>query len=361
MPVCSSAPAVLPSPGRLKARLPLSAALAADCECQRRAIAHIVHGRDPRLLVVVGPCSVHDPAAALDYASRLAALQQRCREHLLLVMRCYVEKPRTLLGWRGLINDPHLDGSHDIATGLDRARRLLLAVMGLGQPVAAEVLDPLIAPYLGDCLAWAALGARTVASQTHRELASALPLPIGCKNALDGDIEPALAAVQVSGHRHRFLGMDDAGRAVSALTAGNADAHLVLRGGTAGPNCSSRQVAVARRRLRKAGIERGLIIDCSHGNSGKDLVRQAALVRTLALRIEAGEAGIAGLMLESNLQSGRQELRSGRQELRSGRQELRVGGQLVYGQSITDACLGWKETEDLLLGLATASSRGRRS
>ena len=322
----------LPSPDILRQRLPLEPTLALRVQDQRQAIRAILDGRDPRLLVVVGPCSIHDPAAALEYARRLAELAPQVDDQLLLVMRAYMEKPRTTVGWKGLAYDPHLDGSHAMAEGLRLSRQLMLDMLALGVPLATELLQPMVAGYFDDLLAWAAIGARTSESQIHRELVSGLELPVGFKNGTDGSLGIACDAMRSAAHPHSHFGLDDLGHPALVQTAGNPDSHLVLRGGHAGPNHDAVSVAAARAVLKKQGIEARIIVDCSHANSGKDPLRQpAVLAEVLAQRL-AGDRALRGVMLESHLFDGCQPL----------------SGELRYGVSITDGCLGWSGTEQLL-------------
>jgi 3-deoxy-7-phosphoheptulonate synthase len=311
----------------------------------RRAAQAILHGRDDRLLVVIGPCSIHDPRAAMEYARRLAAERARHAGELEIVMRVYFEKPRTTVGWKGLINDPGLDGGFRINDGLRLARRLLLDVNALGLPAACEFLDVTTPQYIADLVAWGAIGARTTESQIHREMASGLSCPVGFKNGTNGDVKVAVDAALAASHPHRFLAVTKEGRAAIATTTGNADAHIVLRGGKQ-PNYDAASVAAAAAELAKAGLAQRLIVDASHANSGKDHRRQAAVVGELAAQISAGERRIAGLMIESHLVEGRQDLVAGRS--------------LTYGQSITDACIGWDDSVAALETLAQ-SVRARRA
>ena len=322
----------LPSPALLRQRLPLEPALAARVHDQRQAVRGILDGRDPRLLVVVGPCSIHDPEAALDYARRLADLAPEVDDQLLLVMRAYMEKPRTTVGWKGLAYDPHLDGSHAMAEGLTLSRRLMLDMLALGLPLATELLQPLVAGYFDDLLAWAAIGARTSESQIHRELVSGLELPVGFKNGTDGSLGIACDAMRSAAHAHRHFGIDALGHPALVETAGNPDTHLVLRGGHAGPNFDAASVAAARAALEKQGIAPRIMVDCSHANSGKDPLRQPAVLAEVLTQRLAGDMSLRGVMLESHLFDGCQPL----------------SGELRYGVSITDGCLGWSGTEQLL-------------
>jgi 3-deoxy-7-phosphoheptulonate synthase len=308
-------------------------------------VAAVLDGADDRLVVIVGPCSVHDPDAALDYARRLAVRAEAHRSELVVVMRAYVEKPRTALGWTGLVRDPDLDGRGRLDLGLVTARRLLVRLADLGVPTACEFVDPLLAPALADAVSWGAIGARTAESQPHRQLASGLPMPVGVKNTTSGDLRPALDAIITAAAPHAVAALDDGGRLVVRTTAGNPHAHLVLRGGTDGPNHDPATVAAALGLLAAAGRPPRLVVDASHANSGRDPARQAAVVAELAGRVAEGEAGLAGVMVESNLVPGRQDLGP---------------GPLRYGQSVTDPCLGWEETEFLLGLLAGAVKRCRR-
>lgn len=328
----------LPSPAVLRQRLPLSDALAARVHADRNAIRAVLDGRDPRLLVVVGPCSLHDPVAALEYAERLAALAPELSDQLLLVMRAYVEKPRTTVGWKGLLYDPHLDGRGDMAEGLRLSRRLMLDILEAGLPLATELLQPMAASYFDDLLGWAAIGARTSESQIHRELVSGLDLPVGFKNGTDGSLTIACDAMRSAAHPHRHFGIDALGHPALLETHGNPDTHLVLRGGHRAPNHDAASVAQARAALAKQGIAARLVVDCSHANSGKDPLRQPAVLAEVIEQRLAGDVSLRGVMLESNLFDGCQPL----------------SGELRYGVSITDGCLGWIGTERLLRETAEA-------
>ncbi len=330
------------SPHELLAELPLGPDRARVVRDSRDQVRRVLAGEDDRVVVVVGPCSVHDPAAALEYAHRLAPLAAQLRDELTIVMRVYFEKPRTTLGWKGLINDPDLDGSFDVHKGLRMARRLLLDVLDLGLPVGCEFLDPTSPQYIADTATWGAIGARTSESQVHRQLASGLSMPVGFKNATDGNVQVAVDACQVALSGHVFFGVDDAGRAAVVSTTGNPDAHVILRGGHT-PNYGEADIADALALLEKAGRPRHLVVDASHGNSGKDHVRQATVGAEIAGQIAAGERGIAGVMLESFLLPGRQD----------------IGPDMVYGRSVTDACMAWETTEVVLAQLADAV-RARR-
>ena len=291
----------------------------------RTAIRHILDGHDDRLLVVVGPCSIHDTEAALDYAERLAAQRRRLSDRLEIVMRVYFAKPRTTVGWKGLINDPHLDGSFDINTGLRMARELLAEINGLGLPVGCEYLDTTVPQYISDLVGWAAIGARTTESQVHRELASGLSCPVGFKNGTSGDVKIAIDAVRSAAHPHHFMAVNKNGRSAIAATTGNDDCHLILRGGKE-PNYDASSVDAACRAAERAGSRGVVMIDTSHANSGKDPARQPAVARDIASQVSAGDGRIIGVLIESNLIAGRQDLGD---------------GPLTYGQSITDGCIDW--------------------
>ncbi len=320
------------SPAVLRQRLPLSDTLAARIQTDRNVIRAVLDGHDPRLLVVVGPCSLHDPVAALEYAERLAELARELDDQLLLVMRTYVEKPRTTVGWKGLVYDPHLDGSGDMAEGLRLSRRLMLDILACGLPIASELLQPLAASYFDDLLGWAAIGARTSESQIHRELVSGLDLPVGFKNGTDGSLGIACDAMRSAEHPHQHFGIDDLGHPALLQTRGNPDTHLVLRGGHGAPNYDAGSVGAARRALEKQGIAPRIMVDCSHANSGKDPLRQPAVLDSVLSQRLAGDTSLRGVMLESHLFDGCQPL----------------SGELRYGVSITDGCLGWSGTAQLL-------------
>jgi 3-deoxy-7-phosphoheptulonate synthase len=333
-------------PAILMEELPVTEAVSTLVARTRQEVAGLLHGRDERLLVVVGPCSLHDPEGGLDYATRLAAAADELREDLLIVMRVYFEKPRTIVGWKGLINDPHLDGSFAINEGLRLARRFLLRVNTLGLPAATEFLDPITPQFLADLVSWGAIGARTSESQVHRELASGLSMPVGFKNGTDGSVQVAIDAVRSAAHPHQFLSVTKQGVAAIVVTRGNADCHVILRGGTSGPNCSADRVTSAAGALARAALPPRLMVDCSHANSGKDHHRQPAVLQDVACQVADGSRAIFGVMLESFLVAGRQDVRS--------------GVPLTYGQSITDACMDWETTRPLLDELAK-SVRARRA
>lgn len=337
----------LPTPKQLRAELPLSAEAAARIARFRSEIDAIVQGEDDRLLLVVGPCSVHDPDAALDYARRLAPLAERLHDDVLVVMRVYFEKPRSTGGWKGLINDPHLDGTHRIGEGLRIARKLLLDIAELGLPVGTEFLETVSPKYIADAVSWGAIGARTTESQIHRQLASGLGMPIGFKNATDGDVQVAIDGCRVAAQGHTFFGVDDEGRASVVTTTGNDAGHVILRGGRFGPNFGTHHVILAARLLARAGLTPRVVVDASHANSGKSHVRQLEVARELAAQIADGEP-IAGVMVESFLVPGRQDLTDAGPSA------------LVYGQSITDACIGWDDTAALIEELAEAARRAAR-
>ncbi len=319
--------------------LPISEPAAELVESTRRQIAELVHGRSNRLLVIIGPCSIHDPKAALEYAQRLLPLRKKYERELLIVMRVYFEKPRTTVGWKGLINDPHLDGTFDINFGLRQARRLLLDLNNLGMPASTEFLDMITPQYYADLISWGAIGARTTESQVHRELSSGLSCPVGFKNGTDGNLKIAIDAIGAASHPHHFLSVTKAGHSAIVHTAGNPDCHVILRGGKE-PNYSAEHVQAAAAQLAKAGVTPKLMVDFSHANSRKDYTRQMEVARDVAQQLKNGEQNIMGIMVESHLVEGRQDKPE------------------TYGQSITDACIGWDTTEELLALMAEAN-RGR--
>lgn len=345
----------LPSPAQLQAKLPLDAQTSGVVERGRDQIRAIMDGVDDRLLVVVGPCSIHDTEAGMDYARRLAVAAKDHEEDLLIVMRAYFEKPRTTVGWKGLINDPLLDGSHDVAKGLAMAREFLLEVAKLGLPTGTEFLEPISPQYMADVISWGAIGARTTESQIHRQLSSGLSMPIGFKNGTDGDLQVALDACNAASAAQSFLGIDGDGRASLVSTAGNLDTHVILRGGRKGPNYSSADVQNAAAQAAEAGINPRLIVDASHANSGKSHHRQAEVALEIGAQLESADDSahtIAGVMLESFLVGGAQKLDV--DGVANGRAAL------VYGQSVTDACMEWDVTVEVLANLAR-SSRARRT
>jgi 3-deoxy-7-phosphoheptulonate synthase len=305
----------------------------------RQHIRDIIMCRDPRFLLIVGPCSIHDTRAGLEYAARLRRLIDRVRERVFVVMRCYFEKPRTTIGWKGLIMDPRLDGSDDIPEGMRIARRFLRDVIDAGVPTATELLDPITPQYIADLICWSAIGARTTESQTHRQMASGLSMPLGFKNATTGNIDPAVNAIKAAREPQTFLGISADGVASAVSTTGNPDCHVVLRGGDSGPNYSPEHVAETERRLDEAGLGKGIVIDCSHGNSRLDYNRQGEVLRNVVAQRVSGTASIIGAMLESNLMAGNQPFPE-------------PSNALVYGRSITDACIDWPTTERLVLEVA---------
>ncbi len=323
----------LPSPSSLHDELPASSAAVQTVHRARAALADILDGRDRRLLVVVGPCSIHDPLAAMDYARRLRVLADELAGQMLLVMRVYFEKPRTTVGWKGLINDPRLDDSFHIEEGMRLARQLLLDINALGLPCGTEALDPITPQYLGDLVAWSAIGARTTESQTHREMASGLSSPVGFKNGTDGSLDVAINAMLSASQPHAFLGINGEGQVAVTQTAGNPYGHLILRGG-AQPNYDSVSVAQAESALHAAALPANIVVDCSHGNSRKDHALQTLVLKDVVHQIKEGSTALKGVMLESNLFEGQQKLGSA--------QSLR------YGVSVTDACLGWDSTQACL-------------
>ena len=325
----------LTPPRDLKAGLPMTEVSNRTVVAGRQAISSILEQKDPRLLLVVGPCSIRDPQGALEYATRLNALRQEFADRFCLVMRVYFEKPRTTIGWKGLIYDPHLDGSDDIQSGLKTARELLLAITGMGLPAATEFLDPVVPQYIADLVSWAAIGARTTESQTHRQMASGLSMPVGFKNGTDGSLQTAIDAMQSAMRPHSFLGIDQDGFTSVVRTAGNPDGHVVLRGGRLRTNYDAESIREAADRLEKAGLPEVLMVDCSHANSGKQHARQEEVWRCLVEQRLAGSPPLIGVMLESNLFEGNQAIPRNLADLR-------------YGVSVTDACLGWDVTERLL-------------
>ncbi|MFM8291500.1 MAG: 3-deoxy-7-phosphoheptulonate synthase [Planctomycetia bacterium] len=323
-------------PARLCAVLPLDAAARQTILAGRLAVERILGGADPRLMAIVGPCSIHDPEAAREYAARLRALSDRVADRMLVIMRVYFEKPRTTVGWKGLINDPHLDGSFDVATGLRLARGLLVEIAGLGLPTATEFLEPITPQYIADTIVLGAIGARTTESQTHRQMASGLSMPVGFKNATDGSLQAAIDAMQAARMPHSFLGIDNEGGTCVVSSTGNPWGVLMLRGGRSGSNYSPEVLHEARRLLEAAKLPACVIVDCSHANSGKDHRRQSIVWRDVLEQRIAGDRSIVGMMLESNINPGSQPVAADRSAL-------------AYGVSITDGCVGWEETEALLL------------
>lgn len=323
---------VLPTPAELLRELPRTSAQSDFIVRARHEIHDIIFGDDRRLLLVVGPCSIHDVEAGREYARRLAALAATVSDRLLLVMRVYFEKPRTSTGWKGLIMDPQLDGTADIPSGLRLARRFLRDVIDIGLPTATELLDPITPQYIADLICWSAVGARTTESQTHRQMASGLSMPLGFKNGTDGNLQSAINAIKAASQPQTFLGVSRDGRASSVTTRGNANCHVVLRGGRNGPNYAPAQIEAAEAVLAAAGLPRAILVDCSHDNSNKQPERQPEVLQAVVDQVVAGRHAIIGAMIESNLEAGNQPFPAPRDRLR-------------YGVSITDACIGWTETE----------------
>ncbi len=334
----------LAPPARLLEDFPITDKAAETVYETRQAIHRILHGADDRVLVITGPCSIHDPKAAREYAARLKEAKQRHAAELLVVMRVYFEKPRTTVGWKGLINDPHLDGSFQINEGLRLARRLLLELNEDGMPAGCEFLDMITPQYFADLVSWGAIGARTTESQVHRELASGLSCPVGFKNGTDGNVRIAMDAIRAAQAPHHFLSVTKAGHSAIVSTSGNEDCHIILRGGKQ-PNYDAANVDTAAKNLAEAGIPARIMIDCSHDNSGKDPLKQVAVGHNVAAQIAGGDARIFGVMVESHLKAGRQDLVPGKP--------------LAYGQSITDPCVGWEDSRTLIDALA-AAARERR-
>jgi 3-deoxy-7-phosphoheptulonate synthase len=331
----------LPSPAGLLAAEPKTEAQAGFIARTREEIQRLLFSADKRFLLIVGPCSIHDTAAGADYARRLAALAREVADRVLVVMRVYFEKPRTAIGWKGLIMDPRLDGSHDIAAGLLAARRFLREVLDLGLPTATELLDPITPQYIADLICWSAIGARTTESQTHRQMASGLSMPLGFKNSTDGTLAAAINAIKAGSQPQTFLGIDTDGQASAIVTRGNPYCHIVLRGGAKGPNYSAAHIAEAAAALAKAGLSRSILVDCSHDNSARKPERQAGVLREITRQLIAGDTAIMGAMVESNLLPGNQPFPQPREKLR-------------YGVSITDGCIGWETTESLIRELHAA-------
>jgi 3-deoxy-7-phosphoheptulonate synthase len=325
----------LPTPRAVKGEWPVTEASNTTVVRGRRCVEQILEQKDGRLLVVVGPCSIHDVKGAMEYAGRLAKLRGELSESLEIIMRVYFEKPRTTIGWKGLINDPHLDNSHDIETGLKRARRLLLDITAMGLPTATEFLDPIIPQYLADLVSWAAIGARTTESQTHREMASGLSMPVGFKNATDGSLQIAIDAMGAAMHAHSFIGIDEEGVTSIVRTTGNRSGHVVLRGGRLRTNYDAESIREAEGRLAGCRLPQVMMVDCSHANSGKEPARQEDVWRSVIQQRAAGTRSLIGLMVESYLEDGSQPFPKNPADLR-------------YGVSITDGCIGWETTERLL-------------
>ena len=327
---------VLITPDALKAEMPVSESLSIQIGESRKTIRDIISKEDKRILVVVGPCSIHDPEAAIDYANRLKRLSDSLSNNIFITMRAYFEKPRSTVGWKGLINDPYLDDSFKISEGLRIARKLLIEISELGLPLATEALDPITPQYLQDLISWSAIGARTTESQTHREMASGLSCAIGFKNGTDGSLEVAINAMQSAVAPHRFLGINPSGQVSVIHTKGNPNVHVVLRGGSNGPNYEEQSVATSEKQLREHGLNPSIMVDCSHANSNKDHKNQSKVLKAITDQIQRGNDSITGVMIESNIGEGNQK----------------IDKKLQYGVSVTDACIGWDETEEILTELS---------
>ena len=334
------------SPAFIKSELPIAEPAAELVATTRDRIRNILEGKDKRVLVVVGPCSIHDIAAAKEYGQKLVKLRSQFEDRLEILMRVYFEKPRTTVGWKGLINDPHLDNSYDINTGLRTARSLLLELANIGLPAATELLDPITPQYIADLICWTAIGARTTESQIHRQMASGLSMPVGYKNGTDGSFKAAIDAILTAKVPHHFLGINQDGLASIVETTGNPDGHLVLRGGAVKPNYEAKDIEAAIKTLKKKAMNSRLMIDCSHGNSKKDYTKQIEVLDSINQQIEAGSPHIAGVMIESHLVEGNQAI-------------PKDGKPAIYGQSITDACVNWETTEEMLHSLANSVAKGR--
>jgi 3-deoxy-7-phosphoheptulonate synthase len=325
----------LSSPRELKAQTPSNEAVNATVARSRERVIRILRQEDPRILVVIGPCSIHDEKGALEYAERLNALRKEFADKMEIVMRVYFEKPRTTIGWKGLINDPHLDGSQDIETGLKIARRLLLKITGMGLPAATEFLDPIVPQYIADLITWAAIGARTTESQTHREMASGLSMPVGLKNSTDGSLQIAIDAMGATRHAHSFLGINEDGVTSIVRTSGNPHAHVVLRGGRAKTNYDAESIRTAEQKLISEKLPPVLMVDCSHANSEKKFAKQEDVWHSVIQQKVEGTRSLIGMMVESNLLEGSQPIPKNLKDLR-------------YGVSLTDSCIGWETTERML-------------
>jgi len=332
--------AALIAPRVLKEQLPVNDSITDTVVEARETVRHILNGADHRMLCVVGPCSIHDPMAALDYAERLVKLRRTLADRLFVIMRVYFEKPRTTVGWKGLINDPHMDDSCDLEAGLRIARRLLLDINQIGLPAATELLDPITPQYIADLIAWTAIGARTTESQTHREMASGLSMPVGFKNSTEGNLQVAVNAVESARRPHSFLGINQEGITAIVRTTGNPDSHVVLRGGKT-PNYDARSIEECQRLLAKAGLEPRVMVDCSHAQTSKDYTKQPGVLDALVEQVRGGSRAIMGAMLESNINAGNQPLGGDRSKLK-------------YGVSITDPCIDWPTTERCLTEAAHA-------
>ncbi|MGG4610482.1 3-deoxy-7-phosphoheptulonate synthase [Providencia sp. Me31A] len=333
---------VLITPESLKAKYPLSNSNLHAIATSRQVIADIIHQRDPRLLVVCGPCSIHDVDAAIEYGERLQKLAEELSDSLYIVMRVYFEKPRTTVGWKGLISDPFMDGTFQMEKGLHIARDLLTNLVNMGLPLATEALDPNNPQYLGDLFSWSAIGARTTESQTHREMASGLSMPVGFKNGTDGSLSTAINALKAAAMPHRFMGINQSGQVCLLHTKGNNNGHVILRGGKT-PNYSAEDIAACEAEMTKAGLQPSLMVDCSHGNSNKDYRRQPLVVDSIIEQIINGNESITGIMLESHINEGNQTSEQAREAMK-------------YGVSVTDACINWQTTETVLRNLHQALS-----
>ncbi|MGB0370029.1 MAG: 3-deoxy-7-phosphoheptulonate synthase [Opitutales bacterium] len=338
----------LTAPDDLRAGDPTTEQEASFIAKSRKTIHDITFGDDPRLLVVVGPCSIHDQEAGLDYARRLKALADELKDDVYIVMRVYFEKPRTTVGWKGLIMDPQLDGTCDLEQGLRTARSFLKKVISVGLPTATELLDPITPQYIADLISWSAIGARTTESQTHRQMASGLSMPVGFKNGTDGNVTVAINAIKAAIQSQTFLGISTNGRASAVTTAGNPDCHLILRGGSKGPNYSSEHVKAAAESIEKAGLKTSIMVDCAHANSAKDPARQPIVMDDVCAQIQAGEDYITGVMIESNIHAGNQSFPQPKEDLK-------------YGVSITDPCIDWETTESVLRETAKVLSEARET
>jgi 3-deoxy-7-phosphoheptulonate synthase len=327
---------VLLTPHEVKSKLPLTNEAEKTVLKSRKALEDILDFKDRRKFIVVGPCSIHDTKAAIEYAEKLKVLAGKVKDRLLLIMRVYFEKPRTTVGWKGLINDPDMDDSFHIEKGLLIARELLLKFAKMGLPAATEALDPIVPQYISELIAWSAIGARTTESQTHREIASGLSMPVGFKNGTDGNIEVALNAIHSAKMPHNFLGINQKGQVSVFRTKGNAYGHVILRGGNGKANYDPENVKLVEERLKETGLQPRIVIDCSHGNSNKDYRLQAPVLENVIQQIVDGDTSIVGLMLESNLNEGSQSISNGKENLK-------------YGVSVTDKCIGWQETEEIVI------------
>ncbi|KAB0669506.1 3-deoxy-7-phosphoheptulonate synthase [Oryzomonas sagensis] len=335
------------APAELRQVFPLSDRDREFVNTSRERVKEIIHRRDRRLMMVVGPCSIHDPLAAVEYAKRLALLSRKVEDRLLLVMRTYFEKPRTTIGWKGLINDPDMDHSHLISKGLGIARGLLLKITSLNVPVATEMLDPITPEYLADMISWGAIGARTTESQTHREMSSGLSFPVGFKNGTDGNLQIAMDAMKAVQHPHSFLGINREGRTSIIQTSGNPDVHIVLRGGSRKVNYTPEDIAATEESLKKNGLFPTIMVDCSHGNSNKDYQKQPEVLESVIQQVMDGNSSISGVMIESNLEAGSQKIPAD-------------PSQLKYGVSITDACIDWSTTERIILAAHDRLRKAKR-